>query len=297
MYFQIGNSVDRFDCMKSFILVAKNRSFTVAARKQGFGLAKVSKQINFLEEWLSSSLFIRTTRKVELTAKGEAFLDYAQDIVKRVEDAQNDIENRNIQPRGEIAVSITAGLNVAFFIEHFANFLSKYDQVKLNIHNINSPLTVLEGTCDVSISSIDVADPRLVKYVFCSFKRKLYASPRYLEKKGIPRSLSDLSHHNTLINTLTHPKGWQFGKSAVNLNYDYLSSSTDELKNAAKHGLGIIWSIDPLVRQEVNSGELIEIKMDEAQEDVKLYCYFLQTSKQDKRRILAEYLLENVDIF
>lgn len=88
----------------------------------------------------------------------------------------------------------------------------------------------------------------------------------------------------------------QFGKLAVNLNNDYLSSSTDELKNAAIHGLGIIWSIDPLVRQEVNSGELVEIKMDEAQEDVKLYCYFLQTSKQDKRRILAEYLLENVTI-
>ncbi|ABO47607.1 LysR family transcriptional regulator [Francisella tularensis] len=288
--------MDKFECMKSFILVAKNRSFTIAARKQGVGLAKVSKQINFLEEWLSSSLFIRTTRKVELTAKGEVFLNYAEDIIKRLEDAQNDIENSDIQPRGEIAVSITAGLNVTFFIEHFANFLSKYDQVKLNIHNINSPLTVLEGTCDVSISSIDVSDPRLVKYIFCSFKRKLYASPKYLEKRGVPSCLADLSKHNTLVNTLTHPKGWQFGKSSVNLNYNYLSSSTDELKNAAIHGLGIIWSIDPLVRQEVSSGQLVEIQIDEAQEDVNLYCYFLQTSKQDKRRILAEYLFENVTI-
>lgn len=288
--------MDKFKCMKSFILVAKNRSFTIAARKQGVGLAKVSKQINFLEEWLSSSLFIRTTRKVELTAKGEVFLNYAEDIIKRLEDAQNDIENSDIQPRGEIAVSITAGLNVTFFIEHFANFLSKYDQVKLNIHNINSPLTVLEGTCDVSISSIDVSDPRLVKYIFCSFKRKLYASPKYLEKRGVPSCLADLSKHNTLVNTLTHPKGWQFGKSSVNLNYNYLSSSTDELKNAAIHGLGIIWSIDPLVRQEVSSGQLVEIQIDEAQEDVNLYCYFLQTSKQDKRRILAEYLVENITI-
>ncbi|AJI67011.1 LysR family transcriptional regulator [Francisella tularensis] len=288
--------MDKFESMKSFILVAKNRSFTIAARKQRVGLAKVSKQINFLEEWLSSSLFIRTTRKVELTAKGEVFLNYAEDIIKRLEDAQNDIENSDIQPRGEIAVSITAGLNVTFFIEHFANFLSKYDQVKLNIHNINSPLTVLEGTCDVSISSIDVSDPRLVKYIFCSFKRKLYASPKYLEKRGVPSCLADLSKHNTLVNTLTHPKGWQFGKSSVNLNYNYLSSSTDELKNAAIHGLGIIWSIDPLVRQEVSSGQLVEIQIDEAQEDVNLYCYFLQTSKQDKRRILAEYLVENITI-
>ncbi|NDU32728.1 LysR family transcriptional regulator [Francisella tularensis subsp. holarctica] len=288
--------MDKFESMKSFILVAKNRSFTIAARKQGVGLAKVSKQINFLEEWLSSSLFIRTTRKVELTAKGEVFLNYAEDIIKRLEDAQNDIENSDIQPRGEIAVSITAGLNVTFFIEHFANFLSKYDQVKLNIHNINSPLTVLEGTCDVSISSIDVSDPRLVKYIFCSFKRKLYASPKYLEKRGVPSCLADLSKHNTLVNILTHPKGWQFGKSSVNLNYNYLSSSTDELKNAAIHGLGIIWSIDPLVRQEVSSGQLVEIQIDEAQEDVNLYCYFLQTSKQDKRRILAEYLVENITI-
>lgn len=287
--------MDKFESMKSFILVAKNRSFTIAARKQGVGLAKVSKQINFLEEWLSSSLFIRTTRKVELTAKGEVFLNYAEDIIKRLEDAQNDIENSDIQPRGEIAVSITAGLNVTFFIEHFANFLSKYDQVKLNIHNINSPLTVLEGTCDVSISSIDVSDPRLVKYIFCSFKRKLYASPKYLEKRGVPSCLADLSKHNTLVNTLTHPKGWQFGKSSVNLNYNYLSSSTDELKMQLYMDLDYM-SIDPLVRQEVSSGQLVEIQIDEAQEDVNLYCYFLQTSKQDKRRILAEYLVENITI-
>lgn len=69
-----------------------------------------------------------------------------------------------------------------------------------------------------------------------------------------------------------------------------------KLKNAAIHGLGIIWSIDPLVRQEVSSGQLVEIQIDEAQEDVNLYCYFLQTSKQDKRRILAEYLVENITI-
>ncbi|MDE5024743.1 LysR family transcriptional regulator, partial [Francisella tularensis subsp. holarctica] len=64
---------------------------------------------------------------------------------------------------------------------------------------------------------------------------------------------------------------------SVNLNYNYLSSSTDELKNAAIHGLGIIWYIDPLVRQEVSSGQLVEIQIDEDQEDVNLYCYFLQT--------------------
>ncbi|MDE5018890.1 LysR family transcriptional regulator, partial [Francisella tularensis subsp. holarctica] len=78
---------------------------------------------------------------------------------------------------------------------------SKYDKVKLNIHNIYSPLKVLEGTCDVSISSIDVSDHRLVKYIFCSFKRKLYASPKYLENRGVHSCLADLSKHNTLVNT------------------------------------------------------------------------------------------------
>ncbi|MDE4951331.1 LysR family transcriptional regulator, partial [Francisella tularensis] len=76
--------MDKFESMNSFILVSKNRCFTIAARKQGVGLAKFSKQINFLEEWLSSSLFIRTTSKVELTAKGEVFLNYAEDIIKRL---------------------------------------------------------------------------------------------------------------------------------------------------------------------------------------------------------------------
>ncbi|MDE4998622.1 LysR family transcriptional regulator, partial [Francisella tularensis subsp. holarctica] len=53
---------------------------------------------------------------------------------------------------------------------------------------------------------------------------------------------------------------------------------------------------DPLVRQEVSSGQLVEIQIDEAQEDGNVYCYFLQTSKQDNVRILAEYLVENITI-
>ncbi|MDE5041535.1 LysR family transcriptional regulator, partial [Francisella tularensis subsp. holarctica] len=32
------------------------------------------------------------------------------------------------------------------------------------------------------------------------------------------------------------------------------------------------------------------------QEDVNLYCYFLQKSNQDKRRILSEYLVEYITI-
>ncbi|WP_150467799.1 LysR family transcriptional regulator [Francisella sp. SYW-9] len=289
--------MDKLECMRSFILVAKNRSFTAAARKQGIGLAKVSKQINFLEGWLSSSLFLRTTRKVELTSKGEVFLDYAQKTINLIEDAQNDIESQGGQPKGEITVSITAGLNIAFFTKHFANFLSKYSQIKLNIQSILSPINVLEGTSDISVSTINISDSRLVQYVFGSFKRKLYASPKYLEKHGIPSTLSQLSNHNALVNIVTHPKGvWQFSKSNINLNYNYFSSSMDELKNAAIHDLGIIWTMDTLVKKEVENGQLIEIQIDGTQATAKLYCYFLQTSKEDKKRMLAEYLLENVTI-
>ena len=70
----------------------------------------------------------------------------------------------------------------------------------------------------------------------------------------------------------------------------------DELKNAAIHDLGIIWTMDTLVKNEVENGQLVEIQIDGTQATAELYCYFLQTSKEDKKRILAEYLLENVTI-
>jgi DNA-binding transcriptional LysR family regulator len=68
--------------VRYFIAVAEERQFTAAAAKVGAAQSSVSWGVGKLEDELGVVLFERTTRSVELTAHGRAFLPAARRILE-----------------------------------------------------------------------------------------------------------------------------------------------------------------------------------------------------------------------
>ncbi|MFZ2870722.1 LysR family transcriptional regulator, partial [Zavarzinia sp.] len=68
-----------------FVAVAEDMSFTRAARRLGIAQPWLSRRIRQLEEQLGFALFERTTRSIELTARGRGFLDAAREVASAVE--------------------------------------------------------------------------------------------------------------------------------------------------------------------------------------------------------------------
>ena len=64
--------------LRYFVTVAQEQSFTKAADKLFTVQPSLSQQIKDLEQEVGVSLFDRGTRKISLTAEGEAFLIYAK---------------------------------------------------------------------------------------------------------------------------------------------------------------------------------------------------------------------------
>lgn len=82
------------DNLKSFILVAENLSFARAAEALYISQPAVTKQINSLEQELGVTLFIRSTRHVELTPAGMSFYKDAKDIVLKSQMAVNRVQRQ-----------------------------------------------------------------------------------------------------------------------------------------------------------------------------------------------------------
>ena len=120
------------DNLKCFILVAENLSFARAAEALYISQPAVTKQINTLEQELGTSLFIRSTRHVELTPAGMSFYKDAKDIVLKSQLAIERVQRQSIT-----SDSIRIGLSnhIALFHLHpiLEQFHNEYPDIYTNI--------------------------------------------------------------------------------------------------------------------------------------------------------------------
>ena len=71
---RLVTDMDRLDVMRLFVRIAETGSFSRAARAAGVGQPTASKQIALLEERLGARLLQRTSRRLNLTDEGQAYL-------------------------------------------------------------------------------------------------------------------------------------------------------------------------------------------------------------------------------
>ena len=84
------------DCLRSFEAVARRLSFSAAAEEMHLTQPAISRQIKGLEEELGAPLFTRGTRKVELTAAGQALLRTVAPLLTRL-DARSEEHTSELQ--------------------------------------------------------------------------------------------------------------------------------------------------------------------------------------------------------
>lgn len=88
--------------LKLFMAVAFHGNFTKAAEASYTVQSNVTARIKSLEEEFDTKLFLRTSRKVELTSAGETLLHYSKQIINLIEEAKisigkNDIVNGQVK--------------------------------------------------------------------------------------------------------------------------------------------------------------------------------------------------------
>ena len=151
--------------LRSFLVLAEELNFTRAAARLHLAQQALSTQIRQLEEQLGVELFVRTTRKVELTPGGRALLEKVPDALKQVESVLLDIR-QSAGESGSLTLGLLATSPLDFTPKLLRAFAAERPNVSVSIRNVafDDPTGgVLSRKCDVSL----VWEPFLTQGLIC----------------------------------------------------------------------------------------------------------------------------------
>ena len=105
--------------LKYAVEVAKTRSISKAAENLYMGQPNLSRAIKELEESLGITIFRRTTKGISITPDGEEFLQYARQIVQKVEEVEQIYQNGR-QKKQTFSVSVPRASYLSFAMADFS---------------------------------------------------------------------------------------------------------------------------------------------------------------------------------
>ncbi|MCA5919508.1 LysR family transcriptional regulator [Pectobacterium brasiliense] len=258
---------ENFNDLISFLVVARERSFTKAAAKLGLSQSALSHSIRGLEERLGVRLLTRTTRSVAPTEAGEKlahslgphFADIESELV-----ALGDMRER---PAGNIR--ITAGEHAVDSIlwPVLKPFLVNYPDINVDITVDNALADIVLGRFDAGIRLGEQVEKDMVAVrVAPEMSMAVVGSPNYFARNPAPVTPQDLQHHrciNLRLPTMGGIYAWEFEKNGreikVRVEGQLTMNSLRQRIDAARIGLGLAYVPEDSVQNDIASGRLIRV--------------------------------------
>jgi DNA-binding transcriptional LysR family regulator len=186
--------------LEVFAAVGSQRSFSRAAERLNLPKSSVSRKIKELENELGVRLINRDSRHFELTDQGAALLESGEEVLKRAEQAFDNVRSAHQSQRGLISISTTADLAQQFLAPAIAAFRRENPEVRFHLDLSPQVLDLVSARIDLAIRVGPLKDSSLVVRKLCDRQLGFFASPAYLKHERKPEKTGDLAHH-TLIAT------------------------------------------------------------------------------------------------
>ncbi|MEY4768034.1 MAG: hypothetical protein RL637_673 [Pseudomonadota bacterium] len=254
--------MDKLTSMTVFVRVAKNESFTLAAKDLSISRAMVTKHIMELESQLGTRLFNRTTRRLSLTEVGVLYLERCQQVLQDVQEMEAAITHLQSEPRGVLKISAPPVIGVTHIAPALAEFLKIYPELTVDLTLKSSSSDLIDEGLDLAICLGKLEDTSLIARKLGSSPVVVCGAPSYFAQYGIPKSPEELEHHSCLVNLAVSPQSvWHFTSATgehkvIKVSGKMRANVADPIRTAAVNGLGLIMSPKYIVGKHIAKGSL-----------------------------------------
>ncbi|MFX0541008.1 LysR substrate-binding domain-containing protein [Roseovarius sp. S4756] len=188
--------MDKLSVMRAFRRIVERGSFARAAEDLGVSPARLSREIKLLEESLGSSLVTRTTRSMSLTDTGRLYYNEAMSILDAVTMVEARIRGGAGAVRGHLKINAPSSFGQTVISPILPEFLDAYPDLRLTLSLDDRVVDMVEGGFDLSIRiRASMPDSALVARKIGAMRQRIFASPAYLDRAGVPGAPDDFSGH------------------------------------------------------------------------------------------------------
>lgn len=194
-----------------FIAVVETGSFTAAAKRLHTSHGQASKLISKLEQILGVQLFRRSTRSLAVTDVGKAYYERIGTLIGEYDALNDAIRNTSDAPGGRLRISAPVTFGTTQLTPALVSFAQRYPEIELDVSYADRLVNIIDEGFDLALRIGTLADSSMMARKLCDIRILLVASPEYLAARGTPQQLSDLDHHDCIIDTnFRDPYRWPF---------------------------------------------------------------------------------------
>ena len=273
---------DRFEEIRTFTAVARQASFTKAARSLGLALSAVSRRISELEERLGVRLLQRNTRRVSVTDAGSRLLLHGERLLDQLDAAEAEAADAGRGARIRIRVSAPMIFGARLLTPVVAEFCQAHPLAAVELSLDDQLVDVVGDRFDVALriwrkpmaSSLVARRLAPIRYVVC-------ASPAYLLTVPPLRTFAALEGLRGLAYTrIQHAAYWRMRDAKTGVMHTPRIESVldcdngDALREAAIAGLGLTILPTFIVCEALREGSLRAVFFDVEEAPVHLYALY-----------------------
>jgi DNA-binding transcriptional LysR family regulator len=289
-----------WDKLRIFHTVAEAGSFTHAGERLNLSQSAISRQIGALEEGLGQLLFHRHARGLILTEQGELLHRTVRTVFQELTMVESRLSDNRERPSGPLKISTTVAFGSSWLTPRIKDFIELYPEIEISLLLTDEEVDLSMREADIGIRMAPPRQPDLIQRRLLTLLTHIYASPSYLEKNGVPKSVEDLEHHRLIIYGFDTPPpvasiNWLLDvgtmpdkrrKAVLRVNNLY------GVYRAARSGLGLAALPDYMIPEDV---DITRVLPELSGPSIQTYFVYPEELRHSKRiSIFRDFLLQKV---
>lgn len=258
----------KLDLYKIFLIVARNHSFSKAAKVLYMTQPAISQSISQLERELETRLFNRTPKGVTLTDEGKVLFEYVNSAISLIDVAEEKIQEFKNLTAGELKIGVGDTISRYFLLPFLEEFHNKYPNIKFKIVNGTTYelCHILKlGEVDIAICNFPIHDDALELRPCIEVHDVFVCGEKYKTIIEKPLSLEQLVNLpliflEPMTNSRTYVENYLLGRG-IQLSPEFELGSYDLLLEFARINLGVACVTREFSLDYLNKGLIYEVPL------------------------------------